>query len=142
MDVFTPDKRSWVMQRIKGKDTLPERVVRRALHLLGYRFRLHRRDLPGRPDIVLPRWRRIVLVHGCFWHQHPGCNLAVKPSTNAGYWSEKLEANVRRDAEQIARLREFGWAVLVIWECETEKQEILLQRLAEFFSNDTGEVGA
>ena len=139
MDVFTADKRSWVMQRIRGKDTRPELVVRRALHLLGYRFRLHRKDLPGKPDIILPRWKRIILVHGCFWHQHPGCKLAAKPSTNAAFWLEKLDANVRRDASQIARLRDLGWDVLVIWECETEKHEILLQRLEEFFSKDNGE---
>jgi DNA mismatch endonuclease (patch repair protein) len=139
MDVFTADKRSWVMQRIRGKDTRPELVVRRALHLLGYRFRLHREDLPGKPDIVLPRWKRIILVHGCFWHQHPGCKLAVKPSTNPAFWLEKLDANVRRDASQIARLLDLRWDVLVIWECETEKQEVLLQRLEEFFSKDTGE---
>jgi DNA mismatch endonuclease (patch repair protein) len=139
MDVFSAEKRRWVMQRIGAKDTQPERVVRRALHLLGYRFRLHRKDLPGKPDIVLPRWKRIILVHGCFWHQHPGCKLSVKPATNAAFWSEKLEANVTRDARQLARLRELGWDVLVIWECETEKQETLLQRLEEFFSNRSGE---
>ena len=139
MDVFTADKRSWVMQRIRGEDTWPEIVVRRALHRLGYRFRLHRRDLPGKPDIVLPRWKRIILVHGCFWHQHPGCKLAAKPSTNSAFWLEKLAANVRRDAAQIIRLRNLGWNVLVIWECETEQPEILLQRLKEFFSTDSGE---
>lgn len=138
MDVFTAAKRSWVMRRIKGKDTRPELVVRRALHLLGYRFRLHRKDLPGKPDIVLPRWMRIILVHGCYWHQHPGCKLAVKPSTNVAFWSEKLAANVRRDTAQLARLRDLGWDVLVIWECETEKPEILLRRLEEFFSKDSG----
>lgn len=142
MDVFAADKRSWVMQRIRGKDTGPERVVRSALHLLGYRFRLHRKDLPGKPDIVLPRWKRAIFVHGCFWHQHPGCKLAVMPTTNAEFWRKKLGDNVRRDDEQITRLRDLGWRVLVIWECETERQDLFLQKLEEFFSNPTGEADA
>jgi DNA mismatch endonuclease (patch repair protein) len=141
MDVFTAEKRSWVMQQVRSKDTRPERIVRSALHHLGYRFRLHRKDLPGKPDIVLPRHRRIILVHGCFWHGHPGCKAAARPTTNVAFWTKKLDSNLRRDREHFARLREMGWAVLVIWECETAKPEILLRRLEEFFTNEGGAGG-
>jgi DNA mismatch endonuclease (patch repair protein) len=134
MDVFSADKRSWVMQRIKTKDTKPERVVRSALHHLGFRFRLHRKTLPGKPDIVLPRLRKLILVHGCFWHGHPGCRAAARPTTKVEFWNEKLDANIRRDREQIAGLEELGWSVLVLWECETEKPELLLDKLQEFLS--------
>src|SRR5215210_1997488 len=106
------------MGRIRATDTKPEMMVRRLLHSLGYRFRLHRRDLPGSPDLAFPSRRKIVFVHGCFWHQHPGCRLAYRPKSNIDFWSEKFAANRRRDRRAIRRLRSSGWDPLVIWECE------------------------
>lgn len=109
-----------MMSGILGKNTKPEVLVRRFLHGRGLRFRLHDRRLPGKPDIVLPRWRAAVLVHGCFWHQHPGCRFAYMPSSNTTFWRTKLEGNVDRDRRQILRLRQLGWRVFVLWECEVE----------------------
>ena len=106
------------MRRITKTDTKPEFAVRRAAHRLGYRFRLHRRDLPGTPDLVFPRLRKVILVHGCFWHQHVGCRLARQPKSRPDYWLPKLERNWKRDAETQATLRELGWDVLVVWECQ------------------------
>lgn len=105
------------MAAIRGKDTVPERTIRRILHAMGFRFRLHRRDLPGRPDIVLPRHRLAILVHGCFWHRHPGCRFTTSPGTNVAFWKRKFRDNVRRDQLALARLKEAGWRTLVIWEC-------------------------
>ena len=119
------------MSRVRGKDTEPERFVRRLLHQLGYRFRLHRRDLPGRPDIVLPLHRAVILVHGCFWHQHPGCSKATVPKTNSESWETKLNRNVGRDKENIAALRKAGWKVATVWECELTDSKALLSRLSE-----------
>lgn len=132
MDVFTPERRSWLMSRVGTKDTRPERVVRSALHFLGYRFRLHAKSLPGKPDIVLPRHHKVILVHGCFWHGHPGCRAAARPTTNVKFWNEKLDANISRDLEQVAKLENLGWEVLVLWECETEQPESLLEQLHRF----------
>jgi len=117
MDVFTPAKRSEVMSRIRGRDTTPELAVRRFLHRSGFRFRLHA-DLPGRPDIVLPRWRTAILVHGCFWHRHAGCRLATTPSTNCEFWTRKFEQNTARDRRTTRALRRAGWKVIVVWQCE------------------------
>lgn len=116
MDVYDKTKRSAVMRCVKGRDTRPELVVRRLLHRLGYRFRLQRKDLPGKPDIVLPKWRAVIFVHGCFWHQHE-CPKATRPTSNAAFWNEKLDRNVKRDAENVQRLQEAGWRVFVAWEC-------------------------
>jgi DNA mismatch endonuclease (patch repair protein) len=109
------------MASIRGKNTLPERTVRRVLHELGFRFRLHRRELPGRPDIVLPKWKLAILVHGCFWHQHRGCRFAVMPKSNYEFWSLKLGSNVARDERTVASLHEAGWRTLIIWECALKK---------------------
>ncbi len=106
------------MSRIRGKDTKPEMAVRRYLHARGFRYRLHVKDLPGKPDIVLPRYRTVIFVHGCFWHQHPGCGHAVMPKSNAAFWAAKLRANTERDIRHRARLEELGWRVITIWECE------------------------
>jgi DNA mismatch endonuclease (patch repair protein) len=122
------------MSRIRSKDTTPEIVVRRILHRMGYRFRLHRKDLPGCPDIVLPKHGKIVLVHGCFWHGHT-CRLASKPKTNSSYWSGKIEKNRERDARNLAALKEAGWDVLELWECDVRKLEGLEQTLIEFLSS-------
>lgn len=106
------------MSLIRGRDTKPELIVRRYLHALGLRFRLHVRNLPGRPDIVLPRHRVVVFVHGCFWHQHVGCRFAVMPKNNRAFWEKKLGGNQRRDARAVATLRRAGWRVFTIWECD------------------------
>jgi len=120
------------MSRIRSNDTAPEVFVRRAAHALGYRFRLHRKDLPGRPDMVFPRLRCVVFVHGCFWHHHPGCREGRVPSSNTGYWGPKLSRNVERDGQALAALAERGWRTLVLWECECRAQEAVRERLADF----------
>lgn len=126
------------MSRIRSMDTTPEMVVRRTAHRLGFRFRLHRRDLPGRPDLVFPRWRKIVFVHGCFWHQHPGCREGRVPSTNTEYWEPKLGRNVQRDAVTQETLQRAGWSTLVIWECECKSEEFVAARLARFLKDEGG----
>lgn len=113
-----------MMAGFRSKDTKPEMIVRRALHALGYRFRLHRRDLPGKPDIVLPKHRAAILVHGCFWHQHEGCREARMPRTRQDYWTEKFRRNLQQDEATEAALRELGWNVHVIWECEACRPEL------------------
>lgn len=107
-----------MMAGFRSKDTKPEMLVRRALHRLGYRFRLHRRDLPGKPDIVLPRHRTAIMVHGCFWHQHESCRDARMPRTRQDYWTEKFRRNRERDGQAVAALTALGWRVAIIWECE------------------------
>lgn len=121
VDVFDRRTRSRVMATIRYKDTGPERLLRSFLHRRGFRFRLHVRDLPGRPDIVLPKHRVALFVHGCFWHQHAGCVLAAFPATNTKFWKEKLEGNRLRDASQIEKLLGEGWRVGVIWECAARR---------------------
>lgn len=116
-DIVSTEKRSQMMSGIRGKDTQPEIRVRKALHSAGYRFRLHRGDLPGRPDIVLPARRIAVFVHGCFWHGHEGCRLAKIPATRSGFWQEKFDANRKRDSAAQVALVSLGWRVLVVWEC-------------------------
>jgi DNA mismatch endonuclease (patch repair protein) len=108
------------MSRVRQRDTSAEIAVRSALHRLGYRFRLHRRDLPGSPDIVMPRHRTVIFVHGCFWHRHAGCRRTTSPKTNTAFWLAKFAANVERDARKGAELEALGWRVIVIWECETK----------------------
>lgn len=108
------------MGRVKGKNTTPELRVRKLLHNMGYRFRLHRKDLPGKPDIVLPKYRLCIFVNGCFWHQHPGCPRATTPSSNVDFWNTKLMRTKERDHQNITALSKSGWRTLVIWECETK----------------------
>jgi DNA mismatch endonuclease, patch repair protein len=122
-------KRSAMMARIGQRNTVPEVTVRRSLHRLGYRFRLHRRDLPGTPDIVLPRHRVAVLVHGCFWHRHQNCRFAYTPKTRVEFWTRKFEKNVERDQRTERALQDRGWAVVTIWECETSDAAGLDARL-------------
>ena len=117
------------MSRIRSRDTNPERAVRRTLHELGYRYRLHCNDLPGKPDIVLPKYRVAILVHGCFWHQHRGCIDCSDPKTNRKYWRPKLLANIQRDRKYRRLLRRRGWKPVVIWECQTQDVERLRHRL-------------
>lgn len=126
--------RSRMMSSVKPRDTKPELIVRSTLHGLGFRFRLHRSDLPGRPDIVLPRLRKVIFVHGCFWHQHQGCSKAQRPHTNLAFWNKKLNRNIARDLENYADIESQNWRYLVIWECETRQPERLARRLMGFLS--------
>jgi len=121
VDIISEAQRSWNMSRIKGKDTQPELLVRSLLHKLGYRFRIHRKDLPGKPDIILPRYKTVVFVHGCYWHRHKGCKYAYTPKSRVSFWAEKFKGNVERDKKHQKQLKEMGWTVHVIWECEVEK---------------------
>ncbi len=123
-DTLSKERRSWNMSRIRSADTKPEILLRSLLHRMGFRFRLHQQGLPGRPDIVLPKHRTAIFVHGCFWHQHPGCVEAVRPKTNLKYWTAKLDANVARDKRNRQALRKQGWRVFRFWECQIEKDPI------------------
>jgi DNA mismatch endonuclease (patch repair protein) len=119
-DRLTKERRSWNMSRIKGKDTAPEKIVRSLLHRLGFRFRLHGRKLPGRPDIVLAKHQTVIFVQGCFWHRHRGCGNSTTPSNNRVFWLKKLEGNAARDKVHQSTLRKLGWRSLVVWEFQTE----------------------
>jgi len=133
MDSISREHRSWNMSRIKNRDTKPELIVRSLLHRAGYRFRLHGKNLPGKPDIILPRYKKIIFVHGCYWHRHKGCRYAYNPKTRADFWQDKFSHNVKRDEKVQAELVQLGWEVYVIWECETKKIEILGKILDEIF---------
>lgn len=124
--------RSELMARIHSKDTSPEKQVRRLLFAMGYRFRLHREDLPGCPDIAFLARRKVIFVNGCFWHQHPGCPKARQPATNQDYWQPKLERNRQRDMEVAKKLTQLKWDFLVVWECEIKGQEALQEKLKSF----------
>jgi DNA mismatch endonuclease (patch repair protein) len=128
-DILTQAQRSERMRRIKGKDTRPEMLVRRLLFGVGYRYRLHHKDLPGRPDMVFRSRRIVVFVHGCFWHQHQGCKTSHIPKSRSSYWAEKFKINTDRDAAVIQRLEANGWRVIVVWECETRDLGMLRTRL-------------
>ena len=130
LDGVAPE-RSRIMARVRGKNTKPELLVRRALHRLGYRFSLHKGALPGRPDIVMPKYRTAIFVHGCFWHRHPGCRKASTPKTRAEFWQNKFDANVARDGRNRVDLIAAGWHVLTVWECETKTIEETIARLHE-----------
>jgi DNA mismatch endonuclease (patch repair protein) len=134
MDKLTPERRSQNMRRIKSKDMKPELTVRRLAYALGYRYRLHRKDLPGKPDLVFGPKKKIIFVHGCFWHGHEleGCLDARRPKSNTGYWYPKLTRNKERDAEHIVALEALGWEVLTIWECETKNLNAVKKRLKAF----------
>ncbi|HCH70992.1 MAG TPA: very short patch repair endonuclease [Ochrobactrum sp.] len=131
-DHLTTSERSALMAKVRSKDTKPELIVRKTAHRLGYRFRLHRPDLPGTPDLVFPRHRLAVFVHGCFWHRHPNCRRATTPTTNIVKWAEKFERLRLRDARAKAELEKLGWSVLVIWECETRSEKALAEQLAQW----------
>jgi DNA mismatch endonuclease (patch repair protein) len=135
-DVFSEEKRSWIMGRVRGRDTKPEIIVRSFVHRMGYRFRLHYRELPGSPDIVLPRHNKAIFVHGCFWHGHTGCLRAKRPSTNKRFWNKKLDGNILRDQRCRRALRRTGWKVLAVWECETRNPKKLLRKLARFLHDN------
>ncbi len=135
-DKFTREKRSSIMSRVKGRDTRPEKIVRSLLHGMGYRFRLNRKDLPGKPDIVLPKYRKIIFVHGCFWHGHPGCRRAGRPAANADFWNSKLDGNAQRDMRVLSELYALHWQVLIVWECQSRNLIGLQKRLLDFMNNE------
>lgn len=120
VDHLTREKRSWNMSRIRSKNTKPEIIVRSLLHRMGYRFRLHRKDLPGKPDIVLTKYKTVIFVHGCFWHRHKGCKRCTTPSTNKDYWLKKFERNIANDRMYKKAIKKDGWKVIIVWECETQ----------------------
>lgn len=120
------------MSRIRSKDTKPEKTVRSTLHRMGYRFRLHDKKLPGKPDIVLPKYKTVIFVHGCFWHRHSGCRYTYTPKSRVEFWELKFQKNINNDQENIRVLRESGWQVKVIWECETKDADKLAEAIAAF----------
>lgn len=134
-DIPVEPSRSALMKRVRGSDTKPEMAVRKAAHAMGYRYRLHVRGLPGTPDLVFPRRKKVVFVHGCFWHRHQGCKRTTTPTLRREYWREKFEANVIRDNAQQIALKAAGWRTLVIWECETSDVRQIEARLREFLDN-------
>jgi DNA mismatch endonuclease (patch repair protein) len=134
-DVFSNEKRSWVMSRVRGKDTSPELKVRSLAHRLGYRFRLHRKYLPGKPDLVFSSRKKVVFVHGCFWHGHDCARGKRTPKTNSKYWIEKIRKNIERDTKNQAELTSLGWNVLVVWECETKDLDELARKISKYLSN-------
>jgi DNA mismatch endonuclease (patch repair protein) len=134
-DRLTKERRSWNMSHIRGKNTAPEMRVRSALHRLGFRFRIHERKLPGKPDVVLAKYKTVVFVHGCFWHQHRGCIDCSRPRSNANYWTQKLHGNVVRGRRHKAALKRLGWRVITVWECQTTDIKTLAGRLAKEIPN-------
>ena len=135
-DVVDQATRSRMMSGIKGKNTRPEIVVRKGLHRAGFRFRLHARGLPGKPDLLLPKWRAVVLIHGCFWHRHEGCRFTTTPATRPAFWKEKFAANVLRDERTLVALQEAGWRVATVWECAVRRDPSgTTERLAEWIKS-------
>lgn len=138
VDTLTPAERSELMARVRSKDTRPEILVRRLVHAMGYRYRLHVRRLPGSPDLVFPRLRKVLFVHGCFWHQHPNpeCKIARLPKSRPEFWRPKLEGNRRRDKRQQEALLDLGWRFMVVWECETWDIPGLIEKIQMFLAED------
>lgn len=132
-DNLSKKHRSWNMSRIKGRDTKPELAVRSTLHRLGFRFRLHRSDLPGRPDIVLPKLKTVIFVHGCFWHRHRHCRFSYIPKTRVSFWEHKFQQNMARDSRNQLLLRALGWRVMIVWECATRNKAQLSRLLSTQF---------
>lgn len=128
-DVVDKATRSRMMSGIKGKNTKPEMVVRQGLHRAGFRFRLHAPGLPGKPDLILPKWRAAIFVHGCFWHRHPGCRFTTTPATRPEFWAEKFRHNVLRDQRNQAALRNQGWRVATVWECDLRQGSEAIEKL-------------
>lgn len=131
-DKLSRERRSANMRAVRGRDTKPEMIVRRTAHGFGYRYRLHRKELPGSPDLVFGSRRKVIFVHGCFWHRHKGCRKATVPRSNADFWRPKLAQNAARDRDQITALRKSGWGVLVVWECETKDLSGLRTKIKRF----------
>ncbi|WP_170429181.1 very short patch repair endonuclease [Ruegeria arenilitoris] len=140
-DIVDSQTRSRMMSNIRSRNTKPEVSLRQALHREGFRFRVNALGLPGSPDIVLPKWQTVVFVHGCFWHQHPGCSKATKPSTNVEFWTKKFEANSRRDAKVLGQLHGLGWRTAIVWECAVKPHfgEELIQQVGEFIRGAGGQ---
>lgn len=136
MDVHSSKQRSFNMSRIRSPDTKPELLVRSLLHRLGYRFRLHDKKLPGTPDIILPKYKTLIFVHGCFWHRHEGCRFATTPATNTEMWLKKFEENCKRDERNLSRARQQGWDVIIVWECELNNIDELAERLKKNLIRD------
>jgi len=132
MDNLTREKRSWNMSRIQSKNTAPEKIVRSILHAMGYRFRLHVASLPGTPDVVLPKYKAVIFVHGCFWHRHAGCKYAYSPKTRVQFWQKKFKENMSVHEKATQELDQMGWRVLVIWECELKNLDLVKQKLTLF----------
>ena len=140
-DRITPEQRSWNMSRIKSKDTGIEVAVRKRLFSYGYRYRKNDRKLPGKPDIVLPKYRTVIFIHGCFWHMHQGCKNARLPKTNTAFWEEKLNHNISNDNKNRHLLEESGWNVITIWECEIEADlDAVTQRIAEKLTSENSNI--
>ena len=137
MDRISKEHRSWNMSRIQSRDTKPEKAVRSILHKLGYRFRLHRKNLPGSPDIVLPKYNSVIFVHGCFWHRHKNCKKAYSPKTKKTFWEEKFKTNIERDIKVNNELKSDGWRVFVVWECELSYIESVAKELEIFLKNNS-----
>lgn len=133
MDHVSPERRSYIMRLVKPANSRTEIAVRRILHALGLRFRLHQKGLPGKPDVVLPKWRTVLLIHGCFWHRHPRCRKATTPKSRVDYWKRKFSTNVRRDRRVRRELEQLGWRVCIVWQCELRQPEKLAERLNAFF---------
>ncbi|NJB75358.1 very short patch repair endonuclease [Thalassospira tepidiphila] len=131
VDSLCPEHRSWNMSRIRSRDTKPELLLRSMLHRAGLRFRLHRRDLPGSPDIVLPKYSTVIFVHGCYWHRHKGCKKTTTPSTRTSFWEAKFARNVERDEHNILALKAAGWQPLVVWECELKRDPMSVLKYIE-----------
>ena len=140
-DIFAPEKRHEIMQNVKTKNTAPEIKLRSLLHKNGFRFRVNRKDLPGKPDIVLPKYRAVIFVHGCFWHGHD-CPRGQRPQTNADFWNQKIDRNVIRDKSDVSLLESLDWRVLIVWECEIKKKNeaVLLSRVKEFLLHSTNTI--
>ena len=136
MDSLSKEQRSWNMSRIRNRDTKPELIVRSLLHRNGYRFRVNRKDLPGKPDIVLPRFKKIIFVHGCFWHRHDGCCYAYNPKSRVNFWQGKFNQNIKRDKKVQDLLIQLGWHVHIIWECETRKICLLEKIVGNIFNDE------
>jgi len=133
-DIVSPEHRSRIMSKIRGKNTKPEMVVRSLCHQMGLRFRLHRKDLPGTPDLVFPKFRLCMFVHGCFWHRHPGCKYAYMPKTRVDFWQTKLTKNIERDVKAEQALINLGWRVVTIWECHTKNRDLLRVEIQKAFN--------
>jgi DNA mismatch endonuclease (patch repair protein) len=131
-DTLSPSERSQRMARVKAKNTKPEMFVRRIVHAAGYRYKLHDPNLPGKPDLVFGRRRKVIFINGCFWHSHSECSLARTPKSNFDFWSNKLQRNKARDEENIQKLNELSWEVLVLWECELRNSEVLVEKIKSF----------
>jgi DNA mismatch endonuclease (patch repair protein) len=132
MDHVTQEKRSWLMSRVSSKNTKPEIAVRRLLHSLGYRFRIHYKSLRGTPDIVFTKRKKIVFIHGCFWHGHDGCRYAKLPASRTAFWAEKMARNRERDQQVYEALERQGWKLMIVWQCELKRKDELIEKLVKF----------